>query len=214
MSRILAISDIHGHIKGVQMLLDAAQYTPGTDQLVLLGDFIDKDPTTWGSLEFISQLTKEGAQAISGNMELRLYENAWNHRGMEIPIDDSLINFIHSLPLYLDYLDYLFVHAGIRPGVKLAAQIPTDLTEIRQDFWETPYPFSKPIVFGHTPTHLIGAKPGEIWTGPGIVGIDTGAKHGLRLTLLDLTGHMIYSCSTDRQHMYDDLRISVWSGVK
>lgn len=216
MSRILAISDIHGHIEGFKILLDKAKYSPGSDQLFLLGDFIDRDPKTWRSLEFIKELTREGAKPIAGNMERRLVESkerghlSFLNSESNISIDEVPFDFIHSLPLYIDTVDYLFVHAGIRPGIQLNKQIPIDLTEIREDFWENDYPFVKPVVFGHTPTHLMGAEFGEIWMGKGMMGIDTGAKHGLRLSLVDFNERIIYSCATGREHLYSDLRIKYW----
>lgn len=206
MARILAISDIHGHTEGVKRLLDAAGYAPGADQLYLLGDFIDTNPNTWQALDFIKQLTLEGAYAVPGNLERWLCAQ----KEIQPSLDESVFNFINSLPYYYEHADYLLVHAGFRPGVELKNQLPKDFTEIRQTFWGTPYPFSKTVVFGHTPTNQLGAAPGEIWAGPGLLGIDTGAKHNLRLSLVDLSTYRVYSCSTDKQRIYGDLRAEKW----
>jgi len=65
--------------------------------------------------------------------------------------------------------DYAFVHAGVRPEVKLADQAPRDLMWIREGFLERTERFEKRIVHGHSWT---SAAP-EIM--PNRIGIDTGA---------------------------------------
>ncbi|WP_394232123.1 metallophosphoesterase [Niallia oryzisoli] len=207
MSRILAISDIHGHAEGVKVLLEMARYDPQSDKLFLLGDFIDRRPFTWSSIEYIKELTEKGAYAIRGNTDCFYKKNKNGYKNKK-PLPGFTIKFIESLPLYIEHENYLFVHAGIRPGIPLHRQSFKDLTEIREPFWKTPYPYAKFVVFGHTPTEKMGANPGEIWFGPGMLGIDTGAKHDYRLTLVNLTEDISYSISTNPKHLYKDLRIS------
>ncbi|MBB6674382.1 metallophosphoesterase [Cohnella nanjingensis] len=205
MSRLFAISDIHGHVEGARLLLARARYVPGTDTLVLLGDFIDRDPASWGALTFIRSLTDQGAIAIAGNMERYMLEHAQKDQALSSTYEEEL-RFLSKLPLYFRQDPYLFVHAGIRPGIRLEQQSAADLTGIRQDFWSSDVPLPCTVVFGHTPSQRIGAKPGELWQGADRLGIDTGAKHGLRLTLVELTGHLAYSCATDPSDLYGDLR--------
>ena len=65
--------------------------------------------------------------------------------------------------------DYIFVHAGVRPGVPIEHQDAHDLLWIRKDFMEAPRAFERTVVVhGHTPA----AEPAE---GPGRIGVDTGA---------------------------------------
>lgn len=69
--------------------------------------------------------------------------------------------------------DYLFVHAGIRPGVALAEQAQADLRWIRGPFLDHPARHEVMVVHGHTITEQIDENPGRI-------GIDTGAyRHGV-----------------------------------
>ena len=77
--------------------------------------------------------------------------------------------------------DYLFVHAGIRPGVALAEQDPFDLVWIRRDFLDAEEDHGLVVVHGHTPT----AEP-EIRCNR--IGIDTKAYESGRLTCLVLEG--------------------------
>jgi serine/threonine protein phosphatase 1 len=195
-TRLLVISDIHGHKDGCQRLLEAAAYDPLVDTLLLLGDYIDADqPASWSTLDFVQKLVEGGAKAIPGNQELKL-ASMLRRRGSAYR---RYANWIGSLPLYIKRPPYLFVHAGIRPGRTLRSQTASDLTEIREEFYlqpESRLPGKYRIVFGHTPTFKLGAPSGLLWADSRRIGIDTGAKHGCRLTLLDLSGSIAYSCQT------------------
>jgi serine/threonine protein phosphatase 1 len=77
--------------------------------------------------------------------------------------------------------DYLFVHAGVRPGVALAEQDPFDLMWIRSGFLDWDGAFGAIVVHGHTiaPVPVFRANR---------IGIDTGAYSSGRLTCLVLEG--------------------------
>jgi len=73
--------------------------------------------------------------------------------------------------------DYLFVHAGIRPGVSLEEQKDEDLLWIRDEFLSSEDDFGKIVVHGHTPVDRPDVHPNRI-------NIDTGAYATGRLTCL------------------------------
>jgi serine/threonine protein phosphatase 1 len=75
--------------------------------------------------------------------------------------------------------DYFFVHAGVRPGVPLAAQSPEDLLWIRREFLDSNAEFGKIVVHGHSITELPEVRRNRI-------GIDTGAFASGHLTCLVL----------------------------
>jgi serine/threonine protein phosphatase 1 len=77
--------------------------------------------------------------------------------------------------------DYLFVHAGIRPGVALEQQRQSDLRWIREPFLldETDHGFV--VVHGHTISSEVEERPNRI-------GIDTGAYRSGVLTALAVEG--------------------------
>lgn len=75
--------------------------------------------------------------------------------------------------------DYLFVHAGIRPGVALDEQEQQDLIWIRDPFLSSDQEFGKVVVHGHTPVREPERRVNRI-------GIDTGAVYGGDLTALVL----------------------------
>lgn len=91
------------------------------------------------------------------------------------------LRFLSRLPLMHREGDYVFVHAGIRPGVALEDQDPTDLMWIRDDFLyaSTPAPFV--VVHGHTTSPTPDIRPHRI-------GIDTAAYQSGALTALVLEG--------------------------
>lgn len=218
-TRLLVISDIHGHTEGLNMLLKKSEYDPAKDQLYLLGDYIDSDPSTISTLQIVKQLVEAGAKAIKGNQEtalLRKIKKQFTNIGMPIKLeaytkhvlDKEMMEWLESLPLYIEEEQYLFVHAGLKPGVPLSEQSEKDLTEIREEFLNAPYEEKdQTIVFGHTPTFKLGVNNGEIWSENNKINIDTGAKHGCRLTLLDIHHGLTYSCSTAVENMYGDYRI-------
>lgn len=200
-SRLLAISDIHGHGEGLLLLLRQAGYDPQADRLFLLGDYIDTDPSTWETLETIRALTRKGAVALPGNMEAGLINRkTWN--GAPPPF----VDWLRELPAYAVADNCLLVHAGVRPGIALNQQTFRDMTEIREEFWQQTPDCGHTVIFGHTPTFKLGAVPGSLWLAERRIGIDTGAKHGQRLTLLDVHGGITYSCSTSPVGLYGDYR--------
>ena len=89
--------------------------------------------------------------------------------------------FLDALKLWHSEGDYLFVHAGLRPGVPLAEQDPEDLIWIRDPFLFSTEDHGWIVVHGHTPTEVPDRQPNRI-------GIDTGACYGGDLTCLVLDG--------------------------
>ncbi|GEK34667.1 metallophosphoesterase [Kurthia sibirica] len=67
--RTLLISDIHGELEMFEELLERVNYQPDEDELVLLGDYIDRGPSPSGVLDKIIDLKKAGAQVLMGNHE-------------------------------------------------------------------------------------------------------------------------------------------------
>lgn len=89
--------------------------------------------------------------------------------------------FLGNLHLSARFGDFLFVHAGIRPGVPLDAQDPEDLIWIRDEFLFDGRDHGFIVVHGHT----IASAP-EVM--PNRINIDTGAVFGGPLTCLVLEG--------------------------
>lgn len=77
--------------------------------------------------------------------------------------------------------DYLFVHAGIRPGVPLMRQDARDLYWIRDEFLHSEIDHGITVVHGHSMRQNVE----ELWNR---IGVDTGAYATGRLTALALEG--------------------------
>ena len=92
------------------------------------------------------------------------------------------VKFLESFDDSCRFGDYLFVHAGIRPGVELDQQRQSDLRWIRDPFLfdETDHGFV--VVHGHTIRSEVEVRPNRI-------GIDTGAYRTGVLTALAIEGN-------------------------
>ena len=93
--------------------------------------------------------------------------------------------FLQGLTLWHREGDYLFVHAGIRPGIPLDRQTRLDLLCIRAPFLFNDGTFGVVVVHGHSPTTRPIVKANR-------VGIDTGAVFGGKLTCAVLEGNTIW----------------------
>jgi serine/threonine protein phosphatase 1 len=95
-------------------------------------------------------------------------------------VPERHLEFLRNCLLHHSIGDYLFVHAGVRPGISLERQKATDLLWIRDDFLRarTPMP-GRVVVHGHTIVDLPQNREHRI-------NIDTGAFVSGRLTCLVL----------------------------
>src|SRR5271166_2753558 len=81
--------------------------------------------------------------------------------------------------------DFLFVHAGVRPGIPLSQQKEEHLLWIRDEFLSSDKSFGKFIVHGHTPVSKPDIRSNRI-------NIDTGAYATGILTLLTIQGDRMF----------------------
>lgn len=91
------------------------------------------------------------------------------------------LRFLAGLRLTHAEGDYLFAHAGVRPGVPLEHQSEEDILWIRDEFLASNAAFGKIVVHGHT----ISTRP-DVQRNR--IGIDTGAFATGKLTALVLEG--------------------------
>ena len=91
------------------------------------------------------------------------------------------VEFLESFADSCRFGDYLFVHAGIRPGVEVDQQSQADLRWIREPFLFDESDHGFVVVHGHTITDEVEERPNRI-------GIDTGAYRSGVLTALAIEG--------------------------
>lgn len=110
---------------------------------------------------------------------LHRFPLVWRELHELIPRDH--LKFLSGLKLMHQIGDYVFVHAGIRPGIPLDQQDPGDLIWIRNAFLESDKDHGKIIVHGHSVTRQPEVRRYRI-------GIDTCAYATNILTCLVLDG--------------------------
>jgi serine/threonine protein phosphatase 1 len=209
--RILAIGDVHGCSHRLRQLLDRIEIDPRTDVLVFVGDYLDRGPDARGTIDTLLDIkaTCPNTVFLRGNHEsmfLNYYtegrdEALFLYNGGMCTLDsyglplaearsgsgfpENHLRFLSALPLVYETERYLFVHAGVRPGIPLADQTPEDLLWIRHEFIESDEDFGRIVVFGHTPLPEPLIETNKI-------GIDTGAVYGGRLTCFELPSRIIH----------------------
>ncbi len=113
-----------------------------------------------------------------------------------VPADHKA--FLAGLPIYHETDEHLFVHAGIRPGLRLSEQLEQDLMWIRSDFLNDTRDHGRLVVHGHTPvdepTHY-GNR----------VNLDTGAGYGRPLTAAVFEGRDCFVLEQDGRRALEPL---------
>ncbi|TQR20627.1 metallophosphoesterase family protein [Psychrobacillus vulpis] len=100
MNRTLLISDIHGELEKFEKLLEKVVYNKEKDQLILLGDYVDRGPNAKGVIEKVMKLKENGARVLKGNHEDMMIralttdvEKSWNHWVKRCGGDKTLFSY-------------------------------------------------------------------------------------------------------------------------
>jgi len=102
----------------------------------------------------------------------------------EAALPAAHVTFLRGLAMTHAEGNYLFVHAGIRPGVPLGQQTVDDMTTIRQPFLFTEQDLGMVVVHGHASSPSATILVNQI-------GLDTGAGMGGKLTCAVLEDDVI-----------------------
>jgi serine/threonine protein phosphatase 1 len=138
-----------------------------------------------GRAELIRDWLRFGGAECAGSYGVNVptLRRAKPERAVEMiraAIPEAHVRFFESLHDTFKLGDYLFVHAGIRPGIPLAEQAQSDLRWIRGPFLQCSDDHGQ-VVVGHT----ISSQPELLGNR---IGIDTGAYRSGVLTVLGLEG--------------------------
>ncbi|HEX9050740.1 MAG TPA: metallophosphoesterase [Anaeromyxobacter sp.] len=178
--RTLVVGDVHGCLHELDELLRTAEYAPGRDRLVFLGDLLDRGPDPVGVVRRVREL---GAECVLGNHEEKHVRYAAHEArrsedpGYRIPMKrfdarraaeharlthDDLI-WLSRLPRVVSLGDgWVAVHAGFVPGLPIAAQ-PPDWT-IRLRYVDAA---GAPVPRARGDAREPGVRPwAAAWTGP------------------------------------------------
>jgi serine/threonine protein phosphatase 1 len=162
---------------GVVALLAAGPPVPGLPVVNLMGDHerMLVDALAGDRAAATDWLWAGGREALaSWGLPPDLPRERW-----EQALPPSHVAFLRGLALTHREGDYLFVHAGIRPGVALARQTIDDMVTIRQPFLFTEQDLGMVVVHGHSSGPVPAMTRNQI-------GLDTGAGIGGKLTCMVL----------------------------
>ncbi len=125
-------------------------------------------------------LASYGVHLPDGDLSTAQWQEAQSVLKAAMP--DAHLVFLRNLKLSFRAGAYLFVHAGLRPGVPLEQQDGNDLIWIRNRFLESTQDHGFVVVHGHSPDPNIQSLQNRI-------GIDTGAYFSGKLTAAVLVGN-------------------------
>jgi serine/threonine protein phosphatase 1 len=220
----IAVGDVHGCLVPLERLV---RKLPAGEELVFLGDYIDRGPDSSGVVDFLARLAKtRSCRFLKGNhedlMERAIEDPAhipnWMYNGGNATLASYGVrmatwkqapargefaarhrDFFASLATYHEDEHTIYVHAGVDPAIpEMERQSPEVLLWIRErffrnaDLWQ-----GKQIIFGHTPTLLMGLADGEIFRADKLYGIDTGCVYGGCLTAIDSRTLTLYQEASD-----------------
>lgn len=164
----------------VELLIQRAEQTKtvflrGNHEQLML-DFVagTVDFSIWKQVGALATLRSYGVQASQFGF---LAPQATMRSSLKQAIDARHARFFDDTIPYWVAGAYLFVHAGVRPGIPLEEQQPIDLMGIRQQFLEFKGSFEHIVVHGHTPTQFPEFRHNRI-------NVDTAAFSTGRLTCL------------------------------
>ena len=228
----LVIGDIHSCHEEFNALLKKISYHKDKHRVVLCGDSIDRGPDPIGLIHHIQDLELEMTASNHENKALRWrkHEAIKELTGTPNPMKDPVpqrkkewealtkfdLKYIANLPPYILVKDnWVIVHGGLTPRIKLNNQDPETIIRLRfvdkdtllpvktknkeqpknsvfwAEAWDQPYN----VVFGHT-----RFKEPKIFKNKNnvCVGIDTSCVYGGSLTAYNIDKNEFISVKADK----------------
>lgn len=212
--RRLIVGDIHGCYAEFMQLLDAAALSP-EDEVIALGDIVDRGPATQDVLQFFR--TQPWARSIQGNHERKHFRSFRGElqpaRSQKItrselgPAYPDAVMFMESLPVWIELPEAVLVHGFWEPGKALSGQ-PVNVIVgtlggehyLEQHYgrpWFELYDGPQPLIVGHR-DYLGNGQP--LVFQERVFGLDTGCVRGGRLTGLILPEFRLVSVPSRGDH--------------
>ncbi len=133
----------------------------------------------WLAFGGVEALESYGVQAHAPGVGMRPFKTL--RRALAAALPDAHRAFLRSLPFMERHGDYVFVHAGLRPGIAIPKQKIGDLVMIREPFLSHRGDFGAVVVHGHTTSPDVVVRPNRI-------GVDTKAYASGLLSCVVLEG--------------------------
>lgn len=172
--RAFVIGDVHGCLNTFTALLDQINYR-GHEPLFLLGDYVNKGPSSVATLNFIIDLKNRYPKVfpLLGNHELYLLsyltrtdedwletseylhmKRAGEFENLSSVIKQKFIDFISALPLYYETSTTYLVHAGFNFEGNSIMDDKNSMTTTRSFHYDAVKANHKRIIHGHLPVEL------------------------------------------------------------
>lgn len=212
-NRLFAIGDIHGCFEKFRTLVEDHILLKKEDQLVLLGDYIDRGSQSKEVVDYIINLQKQGFRLIPllGNHEAMLldaYENGrflsqWIYNCGFATLESFGIKYLKDLPQhYIDFFksllpyhsheNFLFVHAGFNDDAVDPFEDTYHMIWKSRTEYTHPVLAHKTIIHGHS-TITLNACMQNILANKPVLNMDTGCVFSEELGYGNLTAIELYS---------------------
>ncbi len=137
---IYAVGDVQGCCDELEALIHALRIDPGHDELLFVGDLVNRGPKSLQTLRLVRSLGSQ-ATVVLGNHDLHLIALAFGNQTrakdqeladiLQAPDGEELVNWLRHRPMavYRPELNTLLVHAGVAPQwdplltIKLAREV-------------------------------------------------------------------------------------------
>lgn len=246
MTRTIVVGDIHGCYDELMELLEKIGWNPSSsepDVLVLAGDLVDRGPK---SLEVVRWARESHAKhgnlvrCVVGNHDERYPRYAKNlerkHRNPSYVVNMRLdkskkdlfstltkedLSYLQNLPSYIQFGNWVVVHAGLEPKKSLEEQDPGKMQHIRyvdpltlktkgltEDYdqptgtvyWTEVYDLPYNVVYGHMVHSLENPRFDKGPQGQVLVGLDTGSCFGGALSAYVLETGEVFSVKAHKNY--------------
>lgn len=199
MPRRFAATDLHGCLRTFRYLVEQELRLRPTDTLYLLGDYVNKGPSSGSLLNYLMQLQDFGFQlhCLRGNHDQELLDAAHGHaekmwlteaeRTMTLAsfgvakvsdLPARYLSWLAALPYELELPDFVLVHAGYNfalPPAKMRRDYSTMLTT-KSFVFDPSRLGGKRLLHGHVPTPVAEVKA-AVEARAGAIGLDTGGVY-------------------------------------
>jgi serine/threonine protein phosphatase 1 len=205
LKRQLAVGDIHGCYGLTKTLVeDVIKFNHRSDQLIFIGDYIDRGKDNRQVVEYVGALKKAHPKKVIlliGNHEELAYNAFKNRTQMDVQLwfinggietinsyggfeaaEKALVPFIETLDSYHETDTHVFVHGGIPDNKTVKTAATKSLLWTRN--FETYR--GKPLIVGHTPHEKVTKYENTVV-------VDSGAVFYGKLSAYDVLNDKVYA---------------------
>ena len=193
--KTFVVGDVHGCFNEFLNLLKKANYRKETHRLILVGDIINRGPLSLKMLEWVKA---HEVETVRGNHEQAFIDSVRKNKilnphlaKLKKDMKDHLeewIQWLETLPFYIEDKDFVVVHAGLVPEKKPQDSDSKLLMNIRTWDkyglnikngnnlpWYSYYKKEKLVIYGHWASQGLNVRENTI-------GLDSGCVYGYRLS--------------------------------